>query len=952
MRLHAVALCGILTLLPTVASAAAGLSSRERICLNGDWLLHLGGDEWEIPAQGYAFFRVPGKIGGTWHVEFNGNDNGHECGWYRLDLPVPSDWTGRRIRLEFTRVGAYAKVFLDGRLAGDHADGNTSFFVDLTPLVRPGGVHRLDVFVQGWSRFERAPREHVWPRAAGPQTGILGDVFLSAVPNLHLDDIYVMPSVRKKTLTTRVTIRNATPRLQRLTVRTELCLQNRKVLGPQTSSLRVAPEATAGLEQTRAVQDLQLWGYPPYGEPVLYHLAITISDESGADIDRCYTRFGFREFWIEGNTFYLNGKPIFLQGEQAQFYQHCLYPQNRQWLYRYFRALREANVNFVRLPHAVFDPIWAEIADEVGMLLENEPMDGVPTPSWASNLAGGQEVLGQKAEARWLDGPLQQTHMQTVRGWVREWRGAPSMVMWSTDNESGSQSAAADPANFEFQRRIKKEIFSMDPTRPVNHEGSPLSNVAKRLGVDLVPDVFNVHPYSDPITGDVENFKARFFYGGQPILIGELFNDYDQINFMPDRLRANPQDTWAKTQKFADYWYRNILAARKAGYAGTVLLSIGASCFHGFMKEGEITDGPFGRKQQKVPVRWPAFSGRDPKVDNTLDSIPWDGINWFDRAKPSCTRNHVYEKVRQAYRETNGGDLPPLPTRRSPELIAQLVHQGKPVRDACLWLIPMDDQPVSVSAVRTDGDGRAWFHMDTDGRYALEFRNGPVSERMEVRIEPGRFDPSPGYDSIQTVTMTLRNEPNIVPMGIPDGARFAEPDRIWKCVPAEADHGKTGPAPDTADSINLTTAINDEGKRSPKARECSLRVFLKDKEVTDTLKGWGGTVSHYPDVSRSSAFSLTMPAPQPGRYELVLHNALFAPDYPAKMFVGDEKEPRLVLDTNAPELGVKFSLVNHDARHVITLTAGNIQAGRVALRFEAVTWGTAIIRGITLRPKP
>ena len=67
-------------------------------------------------------------------------------------------------------------------------------------------------------------------------------------------------------------------------------------------------------------------------------------------IDRSYKRFGFREFWIKGDRFFLNGKEIFLQGEQAQFYLHTSYSQNRRWLTLYFKALRDANVNFVRLP--------------------------------------------------------------------------------------------------------------------------------------------------------------------------------------------------------------------------------------------------------------------------------------------------------------------------------------------------------------------------------------------------------------------------------------------------------------------------------------------------------------------------------------------------------------------------------------------------------------------------
>ena len=65
------------------------------------------------------------------------------------------------------------------------------------------------------------------------------------------------------------------------------------------------------------------------------------------------------------------------------------------------------------------------------------------------------------------------------------------------------------------------------------------------------------------------------------------------MNFSPQELEQDPADKWAKAQSFADYWYGNILAARDAHYAGTVLLCLSSAGFYGYVKEGEFTNGPF-----------------------------------------------------------------------------------------------------------------------------------------------------------------------------------------------------------------------------------------------------------------------------------------------------------------------------------------------------------------------
>jgi hypothetical protein len=948
----------------SIRSCAVGLSltawvllapyafAREEICLNGPWQLHLGGDEWNVPQQGYASCRVPGKFGGAWAVEFGGDD-ARQCGWYRLDFPVPAEWTGQRILLNFVRVAAFAKVFLDGNLVGDHPDGNTAFAIDITGKATPGHVHRLHVFVQGWSRFKKPNvKEYVWPTVMNEQAGILGDVLLSSSHPLHIDDTFVITSVRKKTLTARVWIKNSSSLPQRATLESAVKLDTSTVFAIPDQTVDLQPGEVKRVEIVRAWPDPKLWGFPPYGTPTLYHLQCSLKDSAARQLDQSYTRFGFREFWIEGDKFLLNGRPIFLQGEQSTFRTSVLYPHNRQWLMTYFLAMRKANVNSFRLGHDTFWPVWADVADETGMLLEAEPLGGIPAAGFGEDLASGAAVLAAGAAAAWPDDAFLQKHFASAREFVRQWRNHPSVVMWSTDNEGGSQSTQADVRYFQSIKKLKKLIRDVDPTRPIDHEGSPLISAAKKMGVDLVPDIYNIHPYSDPITNDVTKYSKQHFYSGQPILIGELFNDYPKIQPAPDpAMQAGRKEAWARTQSFADYWYRNILAAKKADYAGTFILTLANSAFWGFSSEDTIVNGPFGFHAGTVPVTWPSLSGPSPKPENLPNGIPWDSFNWFDATKPAYVPNYIYSRVKAAYGQINGGDLPPLPATRIAELIAEVQHQGKPLPEAYVYLVPAEGQPAETLGIRADAEGKAWFQVTSEGKYTLEYRNGPTPQRLAITLQRPPCEARPGYGHIRHIVFDVANPSLVKVDNGPAGSAHVEPDIVWRCLPEEPEKKKAATASvDSPNTIDLTKCIDEDGVLSKKAKAHRLQIFLKQEDVTAKWKSWNGAVWLYPNNTKADAFVVYMRAPKPGNYRILFHKPVISPERSAAMYVGEDPKPRLTLNGNAADLGLVFSVANRDAAYSITLADQDIADGWVRLRFQATSWMPAVIPSITLTP--
>jgi len=133
-------------------------ATRQRICLNGLWrFLPAGKEPVEQPpppGRGWGWFKVPG----IWPKSAddaqqillpNGIDDSElrqwEQAWYQRPLSVPAAWSGRKTLFDFTMVQTHARVWIDGREAGE------VFFpgglLDITKLAKPGAAQTLTVLL-------------------------------------------------------------------------------------------------------------------------------------------------------------------------------------------------------------------------------------------------------------------------------------------------------------------------------------------------------------------------------------------------------------------------------------------------------------------------------------------------------------------------------------------------------------------------------------------------------------------------------------------------------------------------------------------------------------------------------------------------------------------------------------------------------------------------------------
>lgn len=260
--------------------------------------------------------------------------------WMKKNITIPTNWAGQQIKLYFEAVAGYSEIYINKKKLGENFDLFLPFSFDITDKVVPGETVEILVGVRSQSLFEDnstigrriVPGGSMWGYLIN---GIWQDVYLLALPKVHIEDVYVKPLVSKNTLEIEVTIENRTAK------KTEIQLQGNikewvNCVGTDINSapvpkwtlgeeaLQVAPskvsvDANASQKVTLQVpvhENVLKYWTPE--QPNLYALLLSIKEKKQT-VDTKYERFGWREWTLQGTTQCLNGKPYVLHGDSWHF---------------------------------------------------------------------------------------------------------------------------------------------------------------------------------------------------------------------------------------------------------------------------------------------------------------------------------------------------------------------------------------------------------------------------------------------------------------------------------------------------------------------------------------------------------------------------------------------------------------------------------------------------------
>lgn len=432
----------------------------------------------------------------------SGNDGGYlptGKGWYRKNIYLNGEDAEKIIKLYFEGVYMNSEVYVNGEYAGGHPYGYTSFYVDITPFVKPGKnlvAVKVDNSLQKNCRWYSG-------------SGIYRNVYIDKRNKIGIPErgIHVMtPDLNTARIGVKIRNDESVARDVTVSVSVGNGVKQEKILNVPAET-----ELESWFELN--LPDAKSWT-PDTPELYSVKAELKIGDEV---VDRLSERFGFRIIeWSAENGLKLNGQPIMLNGG-------CVHHDNGiLGAAAYDRAerkrveqLKEAGFNAVRTSHNPPSEAFLDACDEVGLLVIDEAFDG-----WRDAKNGYDYHL--LFDKDW---------MEDLDAMILRDRNHPSIFCWSTGNEVIERDKIEVVTT---ARRLAERCRQLDPTRPVT---SALACWGK------------VWETYDPLA-------AQHDIVGYNYMIQESESDHARV---PSRVmfqtESYPRDAWKNYRKVKDHPY-------------------------------------------------------------------------------------------------------------------------------------------------------------------------------------------------------------------------------------------------------------------------------------------------------------------------------------------------------------------------------------------------------------
>jgi hypothetical protein len=412
-------------------------------------------------------FAPESKLSGVHETGF------HPVVWYRREVQVDDADRRDRLVIHFGAVDYKATVWVNGRMAVEHAGGQTAFSADISPLLVPGETQVVIVRAEDEPRDLQQPRgKQYWEEKPGyiwyhRTTGIWQTVWLEPVPKIAIAELRWTPDVdrfgaelilrldRRPPADWRVLVRLTGDRPARTLIDDTYLLSGRELRRDILLDIN-----DAAIRRRRTL----LWA-PEH--PNLIEAVIELIDGDGTIVDRVESYFGLRRIEARDGRFLINGIPTFLRLVLAQNYwpdSHLTAP-DADALRREVELAQSLGFNGVRIHQKMEDPRFLYWCDRLGMLVWSE----------AANAYVYSDRAAEMLIREWLEA-------------VRRDYNHPSIITWVPLNESwGVPDLDRSAQQRDFVRALYHLTRALDATRPV-------------IGNDgwqhAVGDVFGVHDYA------------------------------------------------------------------------------------------------------------------------------------------------------------------------------------------------------------------------------------------------------------------------------------------------------------------------------------------------------------------------------------------------------------------------------------------------------------------------
>lgn len=368
-------------------------------------------------------------------------------GSYRTHFTLPDSWDGRQVILHFGAVKSAFYVWVNGVKVGYSQDSKLPAEFNITSYIHEGS-NLIAVEVYRWSDGSYLECQDFWRIS-----GIERDVFLYAVPHVHIRDYFVHAGLTEDYQDGVLEVDVEVEKLN--VISSDLLVLGGKLFKYGKEEVVAEFKEEVKVEKDRDAYFIRFGKSLPGIErwtaetPNLYKLVLALGDKDG-DFEYLSCNVGFRTTEIKNGQLLVNGVPILIKGvnrhEHDPVTAHVV---SYESMLKDIELMKQHNINTVRTSHYPNDPVWYDLCDQYGLYVIDE-----------ANIES--HGMGYMPDRTLANNPLfMKAHLERVRGMVERDKNHPSVIIWSMGNEAG------DGVNVDTCYRW---IKSRDLSRPVHYE--------------------------------------------------------------------------------------------------------------------------------------------------------------------------------------------------------------------------------------------------------------------------------------------------------------------------------------------------------------------------------------------------------------------------------------------------------------------------------------------------
>jgi beta-galactosidase len=333
--------------------------------------------------------------------------------WYRRTFRAPAKKAFALLKVNKAQFGT--AVWLNGQKIGEHLGCFDAGYFDVTRAIQWTGDNDLVV------RIGAHPGALPETALAGTDQekrrwtpGIYDSVSVLLCDNPVIESVQVAPRIASSEILVETRIRNYGPAVSfELAHRVTTWKERREVARPKGSRLSLKAGEETVQRATIRIPTPTLWTPE---NPFLYVVEVSTGGDSTS------ARFGMREFRFDSATqrAYLNGKVYFLRGSNITLHRFfedpdCGHlPWDEQWVRKLLVEIpKKMHWNSFRFCIGPVPDKWLDIADEAGLLIQNEFFIWGYHKSWDT-----AELISQ------------------FKGWMRDNWNHPSVAIWDASYET------------------------------------------------------------------------------------------------------------------------------------------------------------------------------------------------------------------------------------------------------------------------------------------------------------------------------------------------------------------------------------------------------------------------------------------------------------------------------------------------------------------------------------